>query len=150
MESNHTRRIDDAAWLTEQAELLRAGRLQDIDAEGLEKLINDAHQRLESELFIVTVDFLWFALDDYVRQGSDSRVRWRVREQQDKVLFFLRRRPSLRQLLDQPDWIRHAFDEATGYARHSIPLGTELPATCPWKADELLDPKTFPAPEENS
>ncbi len=96
------KQADLYSWALRQAELLRAGRLSEIDAAAIAEEIDDVgaeeYHRLESALRILMLHLLKWD------QQPDKRSRsWTasVREQRRRVLRQLRKNPGLRSRLDE-------------------------------------------------
>jgi Domain of unknown function DUF29 len=110
------------SWALRQAELLRAGRLSEIDpvaiAEEIDDVGEEQYDKLESALRVLMLHLL-----KWDRQ-PDSRSRsWTstVREQRRRVLRQLHKNPGLKSRLDE------ALGEGYEDARDEASAGTALP-----------------------
>jgi Domain of unknown function DUF29 len=110
--------VDLYSWALRQAELLRAGRLTEIDAAAIAEEIDDVgdeqYDKLESALRVL---IKW---DHQPDQRSRSWTA-SVREQRRHVLRQLRKNPGLRSRLNE------ALGEAYEDARDEAPVETSLP-----------------------
>jgi hypothetical protein len=136
------------SWARRQAELLRAGRLTEIDAVAIAEEIDDVgeeqYDKLESALRVLMLHLLKW------NHQSDSRSRsWSltIREQRRRVLRQLRKNPGLRSRLDEAlgDAYEDARDEAS--AETGLPMSV-FPAQRPFDYPEIMDrPVVWPGDE---
>jgi hypothetical protein len=136
------------SWARRQAELLRAGRLTEIDALAIAEEIDDVgeeqYDKLESALRVLMLHLLKW------NHQSDSRSRsWTltIREQRRRVLRQLRKNPGLRSRLDEAlgDAYEDARDEAS--AETGLPMSV-FPAQRPFDYPEIMDrPVVWPGDE---
>jgi hypothetical protein len=137
------------SWALRQAELLRAGRLTEIDAAAIAEEIDDVgeeqYDKLESALRVLMLDLL-----KWDRQ-PDSRSRsWTltVREQRRRVLRQLHKNPGLKSRLDEAlgEAYEDARDEAS--AETGLPLSV-FPVRRPFEYAEILKrPFIWPGDED--
>src|SRR5271169_6851417 len=134
-----TKEADLYSWAVHQAELLRAGRLAEIDALAIAEEIDDVgeeqYDKLESALRVLMLHLLKWT------HRSDSRSRsWTltIREQRRRVLRQLRKNPGLRSRLDEAlgDAYEDARDEAS--AETGLPLKV-FPAERPFEYAEIME-----------
>ena len=136
------------SWARRQAELLRAGRLTEIDAVAIAEEIDDVgeeqYDKLESALRVLMLYLLKW------NHQSDSRSRsWAltIRDQRRRVLRQLRKNPGLRSRLDE------ALGDAYEDARDEAPAETGLPMSVfpverPFDYREIMDrPIVWPGDE---
>jgi predicted nucleic acid-binding Zn-ribbon protein len=138
------------SWASEQAALLRAGRLAEIDTENLADEIDDVgsaqYDKLESALTELLQHMLKW--DHQPERWSRS---WQntIREQRRRVLRQLDRNPGLKSRLEE------ALLEAYQYGRDRASTETDLdvatfPPTLPYAFDEIMDrDHTFEPSKEN-
>jgi hypothetical protein len=136
------------SWARRQAELLRAGRLTEIDAVAIAEEIDDVgeeqYDKLESALRVLMLHLLKW------NHQSDSRSRsWTltIREQRRRVLRQLRKNPGLRSRLDEAlgDAYEDARDEAS--AETGLAMGV-FPVQRPFDYPEIMDrPIVWPGDE---
>jgi hypothetical protein len=114
--------VDLYSWALRQAELLRAGRLMEIDAAAIAEEIDDVaeeqYDKLESALRVVMLHLLKWDHQPDKRSRSWTAS---VREQRRRVLRQLRKNPGLRSRLGE------ALGEAYEDARDEASAETGLP-----------------------
>ena len=134
-----TRHEDDPhAWAFEQAALLKAGRLADLDILNLADEIEDVgrheYDKLESTLAIVIGHLLTWDFQEGRRSRSwvDS-----IREHRKGAIRQLRKAPSLRGR--QSEVLEDAYERGEGDAliETGLPEST-LPSECPYAWDEIM------------
>lgn len=135
---------DFQAWLLEQASLLRAGRLVDLDmqniAEELEGMGRNQRHKIESHLVRILHHLLKLQFQSGRRTRSWSLS---IAESRQRIAQIVRDSPSLRSL---PSDI---LGEAYAKGRHNASLETgiplaDLPETCPYKISDVLDETFLP------
>jgi hypothetical protein len=128
---------DETAWLEQTADLLRAGRLGEIDPNTLAEYLTDMAKRDRREVFSRLVVLLAHLLKwDHQPDRRSGSWRGTIREQ----------RRELRQLLESSTLRNHAasvFADAYAEARAQAADETELdvgvfPAESPWDLDAAL------------
>jgi ribosomal protein L29 len=135
---------DFYAWATEQAQLLRAGRLEDADidniAEEIQSLARGERRELVSRLEVLLVDLLKWRF-----QPSHRDTNWRltIREQRRKIARHLQENPSLAATLGAA--IEDAYGDSLFAAQRETGLSEDtFPATCPYAASEILSDSFLP------
>lgn len=134
---------DAVAWAYEQAALLRSGQLSAIDAFNIAEEIEDVgksiHRDLKSRMTVLVTHLLkWQSQPD--RRGNS----WlgTIREQRNEIEDLLKDNPSLRRTLDDEEWLRrvwrNATDQAEAATRKSFPPGWI------WPIEQVLDRSFFP------
>lgn len=137
---------DVVAWATEQAALLRAGRLDEIDAEHIADEIEDVAR---AEIRELTKRMA--ALLGYLIEWRFSPARRRpncgpaIHRLRDAVARRLRRMPGLEASLGDPDFWADAWDDAIEAVANDLPYAG-LPSTCPWSAKQILTHDFLPDP----
>ncbi len=135
---------DVIAWANEQARLLRAGQFDRLDIEHLAEEIEDVgkseQRELASRMAVLLAHLLKWQFQPERRSRSWDAT---IRVQRDGVARRLRRTPSLRQSLDDPDWWCDAWDDALARAIDETGL-SDFPDQCPWLVAEILDPNWKP------
>ncbi len=134
-----SKEADLYSWALRQAELLRAGRLMEIDPAAIAEEIDDVgeeqYDKLESALRILMLHLLkWDCHPDRRSRSWTASVR----EQRRRVLRQLRRNPGLKSRLDEAllEAYEDARDEASGET--GLPLDT-FPAARPYEYAELME-----------
>ncbi|GJD65374.1 DUF29 domain-containing protein [Methylobacterium frigidaeris] len=130
---------DTYAWALEQARLLRAGRLDAVDAEHvaeeLESLGKSEFAKLRSGLRVLVMHML-----KWDQQPEHRTASWifSIREQRRRYEQVIRENPSLRPR--RPAALAEAYEEARLWAANETHLQPEeFPGTCPYTWDDLLD-----------
>ncbi|MDR3474021.1 MAG: DUF29 domain-containing protein [Devosia sp.] len=135
---------DFALWSAEQAELLRAGKLDRVDlqniAEEIESLGRSQKHELRSRMTVLLMHLL-----KWERQPEHRSRSWAstIRTQRQEIEVELEDSPSLRSLPGEilakvyPAARRRTSDETT--------IFLELfPQTCPYTIEQILDPDFLP------
>jgi hypothetical protein len=136
------------SWALRQAELLRAGRLSEIDPAGIAEEIDDVgdeqYDKLESALRVLMLHLLKWDNQPTMRSCSWTMT---VREQRRRALRQLRKNPGLKSRLDEAlaDAYEDARDEAS--SETGLPLRA-FPATRPFDYAEIMErPIVWPGDE---
>jgi hypothetical protein len=142
--STQTYSDDYYGWAMHNAELLRQGRLGEIDseriAEELEDMGGSKERELESRLGVLLAHLLKWV---YQPERRESSWRATIREQRIRVARVLRKNPSLKSKLDE------AFSEAYVDSRLIAMRETGLdestfPETCPFSLAQTLSDDYWP------
>jgi len=135
---------DFYAWLNEQAGLLRAGRLSELDtqnvAEEIESMGRSEKRELVSRLKILLMHLLKWQF-----QPSHRGASWRnsINTGRDDFTDLLNDSPSLGSQL--PVAMATAYRRARRDAADETQLGsTVFPAVCPWTFDQIADSNFWP------
>lgn len=140
---------DFYAWATEQAALLRAGRIDAADiahlAEEIESMGKTEKRELVSRLAVLLTHLLKW------RYQPDRRSRsWEltIRIQRLEVRDHLADNPSLKALLSEA--LGAAYERAilAAAAETGLPESS-FPALCPWTFDQLDDAAFWPDAEQH-
>jgi hypothetical protein len=134
-----TRYEDDLyTWVMEQVKLLRAGRLDEIDAENIAEELSDVgveqYDKLESALEVLLMHMLKW---DHQPERRTRGWRLTIREQRQRASKQLRKNPGLKSRLAEA--IEDGFD--LGRTRAAREMGIEpelLPAACPYDWDTIM------------
>ena len=106
-----TKRDDLYSWAVRQAELLRAGRLSEIDpvaiAEEIDDVGEEEYHRLESALRVAMLHLLKW---DHQRDRRSRSWALSIREHRRRVLRQLRKSPGLKSQLDEA--LEAAYEDA--------------------------------------
>jgi hypothetical protein len=137
---------DIVAWAEEQARLLRAGRLTELDIEHIAEEIEDVgkseQRELASRLSLLLAHLIKWRFQPERRGNSWLRT---MRAQRHSLAIRLRRTPSLRVMLRDPDWIEAIWQDAVGIAAAET-WRADLPESCPWTLSQVLDQDWMPEP----
>ena len=134
---------DVVAWSEEQARLLRAKRLSDLDIEHIADEVEDLgrgeKRELASRLVVLLAHLLkWWAQPE--RRGASWRGT--IREQRAEVADVLQDAPSPRALMSEPAWMERTWNCAHGRAMAETSRD-DVPDSCPWTVDQILDADFF-------
>jgi len=127
------------AWASRQAELLRAGSLNELDldhiAEELDDVGNEIDERLESALTILFMHMLKWDFQPDRRSRSWEAT---IREQRKRIATLLRKNPSLKARLAaaQQSGYDYGRDRASGET--DIPVET-FPETSPYSWQDVTE-----------
>lgn len=134
---------DFYAWLMENAELLREGRLDAVDtlhlAEELEDMGRSERRAIESYLKVLMVHLL-----EWRHQPERRGTSWElsIANARDAISRRLEDSPSLRSKL--PDMVSARYPNARRHTALETGLLIEdLPDTCPFTVEQLLDEGYF-------
>ena len=135
---------DFALWSAEQADLLRAGKLDRIDlenvAEEIESLGRSDRREIVSRLTVVLVHLLKWQVQADGRTNSWAAS---IVENRDAIADILAASPSLR---PYPATVLERAYRAAPLAASGetgLPL-SEFPSTCPYSVEQILDPDFWP------
>ena len=127
------------SWALRQAELLRAGRLTEIDAEAIAEEIDDVgdeqFDKLESALRVLMLHLL-----KWDRQPSMRSRSWTltIREQRRRAERQLRKNPGLKSKLDEA--LEGAYEDARleAASESGLPLSV-FPVRRPFEYSEIME-----------
>lgn len=135
---------DIVAWARQQAQLLRTGRFAELDIEHIAEEIEDVgkseQRELASRMAVLLAHLLKWQYQPG-RRGSSWEAT--IRAQRNSIARRLRRTPSLINAFNDAEWWADAWDDALAAAIEETGL-TDFPATCPWKAEQVLDSEWLP------
>ncbi len=139
---------DVVAWSQEQAALLRAGRLAEIDIEHIAEEIEDVG-RAEIRDFSKRMAVLLRHLIDYrflsAQTGTSGATA--IHRYRDSIERRLRRTPSLTAALADPDFWADSWCDAVEAASSGSRLAyVDLPDVCPWSLKQILVHDFLPNP----
>ena len=136
--------IDDSLWLEETIELLKAKKFDALDLdnliEELEDLGNEKKFRVAS--FLQQIIRHALLLQFWISEREYNQAHW-----QAEIISFqyqLKRylTTNLRQYLEQE--FEQIYFESLRYVRQKNDNKVNLPDTCPYSLEELLDPNWLP------
>ena len=143
-----TKEADLYSWALRQAELLRAGRLADIDPAGIAAEIDDVGEeqylRLESALRVLMLQLLKWDHQPAMRSRSWTLA---VVEQRRRVERQLKKNPGLKSQLEEA--LAAAYEDARDEAANEtgLPLRT-FPASRPFDYAQIMErPIVWPGDE---
>ena len=136
--------VDIIVWASEQAALLRAGKLLDIDsariAEEIEDVGKSERRELASRMAVLLAHLLKWQFQPGRRGSSWQRM---IKEQRRGIAVHLRETPSLKTSLADPNWQEGVWADATSKAIDETGLDL-FPEECPWTIEQVLSPKFYP------
>lgn len=137
---------DIVAWSEQQASLLRAGRLAELDianiAEEIEDLGKSERRELANRMAVLLAHLLKW---QHQPERRDRSWEATIRHQRERILRRLARTPSLKTSLADPDWWLDAWGDARLQFAEETGIGFDaLPSERPWTADQILDPGFWP------
>jgi len=143
-----TKEADLYSWALRQSELLRAGRLAEIDPAGIAEEIDDVgdeqYDKLESALRVLMLHLLKWDRQPAMRSRSWTLS---VLEQRRRVQRQLRKNPGLKSRLDEA--LTDAYEDARieASSETGLPLRA-FPATRPFEYPEFMErPIVWPGDE---
>lgn len=135
---------DFYSWTCEQAELLKAGRFNELDVlnlvEEIETMGRSEKRELESRLTILLVHLLKWQYQP-TRRGRS----WQLTIQEQRLEFFdvLNDNPGLKPQLQE--LLTHSYRKAKIRASKETGLDTSsFPGNCPWEFVQLMDDAFLP------
>jgi hypothetical protein len=144
-----TKEADLYSWALRQAELLRAGRLSDIDPVGIAEEIDDVgdeqYDKLESALRVLMLHMLKW---DHQPDRRSRSWTLTVLEQRRRVERQLRKNPGLKSRLDEA--LSDAYEDARleAASETGLPMRT-FPVSRPFEYPEIMErPMIWPGDEE--
>jgi len=130
---------DFYGWTQQQANLIRSGKISDLDMnnilEELSRLGKSKNQELEGQIAILLAHLLkWkFQVESHTKLWASS-----IKDQQKAVANILRKNPSLKP--DVPKLLIQAYKSVLFMAEHESSVSSKyhFPKECPWSIDEAL------------
>lgn len=137
---------DLAAWASEQARLLRAGRFDLLDIEHIAGEIEDVgkseQRELASRMAVLLAHLLKWQYQPGRRGASWEKT---IRAQRKEIRYALDESPSLMPKLEENRWLDMVWARAVAQAVSETGLDC-FPDTCPWlMQDEVLCEDWLPA-----
>jgi hypothetical protein len=127
---------DFYAWSIEQAQLLREGRFDLIDAqniaEEIESLAKHDRREVSSRLVVLQCHLLKW---QYQPQRRGRSWRSTIRTQRRELDTVLADSPSLKAALRDSDWLHQVWNHSRECAEDETGLQC-FPEYCPWRIDE--------------
>ena len=131
-------------WLEETVQLLREGRVTELDVNHLIEEIEDMgisqKNALESNLIVLLMHLLKWKYQPEKQSGS-----WRgsIREHRRRILKAFRNSPSLKRYFEEI--FQESYQEARKQAADETGLCLNIfPTNCPLKIEQILDPEYLP------
>jgi hypothetical protein len=139
-----TYETDFCVWTQQQADLLRQGRLDELDVENvIEELATLG--RSEFDAFTSALERLTQHLLKWQYQQAKRSKSWlaTIREQRKRIRKLLRKNPSFRARFEEA--LAEAYDDGRSDAAFEteLPLST-FPEQCPYTWEQLTDENWLP------
>ena len=135
---------DVVAWSTEQARLLREGRLDLLDivhlAEEIEDVGKSEQRELANRIAVLLVHLLKWQRQPG-RRGASCQLT--IRNQRRGIARRLDETPSLRAKLVEADWWDGIWGDAIAQTAEETGF-SDFPETCPSESSEVLDEAWLP------
>jgi hypothetical protein len=135
---------DVIAWANEQATFLQAGEFDRLDIENLYEELLDMgasyHLELEHRAAILIAHLLKWQVQPERRGNSWLRT---IKEQRKRIVRRLKKTPSLKHDIDDPEWLEGVYFDGAEMARKETGLDN-FPEVCPWTFEQLIDEQFFP------
>ena len=129
---------DIIVWATEQAALLRAGKLSALDIEHIAEEIEDVGKSEKRELSSRMAVLLSHLLKwEYQADRRSKSWTSTISDQRKRIALAMKATPSLRASLTDEDWLEEAWLDARSQARTETGLDN-FPESCPWTMDQVL------------
>jgi len=136
--------VDVIAWAEQQAALLRAGRLEELDIPHIAEEIEDVGKSEQRELASrMTVLLMYLLKWRYQSERRGSRWRNTIAAQRRAIAVRIKRTPSLQVTLRNPAWWEEVWADAVAAATAETGLG-DFPAVCPWALSAIQDAVWLP------
>ncbi len=135
---------DIVAWANEQARLLRAGQIDQLDlkhiAEEIEDVGKSEQRELASRMSVLLAHLLKWEFQPLRRSSSWSLT---IKEQRRLLARRLTKTPSLVPMLEDPEWIDEIWIDAKAIAEKETGLDA-FPEICIWRLTEVLSEDWLP------
>ena len=134
---------DYYGWTRKNADLLRRGRLSEIDVENIAEELEDMggtrQRELDGRLGVLLAHLLKWK---YQPPGTKS-WRFTIKEQRRRIARILRKNPSLKHELN--DTFLESYGDAVLIAAREAGMEEEaFPPACPWTIEQVMDGEFFP------
>ncbi|MBK5931451.1 DUF29 domain-containing protein [Halochromatium salexigens] len=143
---------DYSQWTQRNAELLRAGRFEELDIEHLLEELSDMSKSDRRELhsrFLILIahllkwQFQYQTLSERWREFKGDSWRSTIIEQRQQISVLLRKSPGLKSVLEETSI--DAYADAVELAHKETRLvRTTFPRACPYSIKQLLDDEFYP------
>lgn len=137
---------DFHAWATQSAELIRQGRLSELDlehiAEELDSMGASERRELLNRLQILVMHLLKYQFQPE-RRGKSWKLT--ILHQRTAIERLLKQSPSLKRLLENPAELRDVYQKAVREAMLETDLDRSVfPLECPYRVEEILGDEFWP------
>lgn len=137
---------DVVAWANEQARLIRAGRLDQLDlvhiAEEIEDVGKSEQRELAHRMSVLLMHLLKWEFQLSHRSNSWTST---IREQRKSITRRLQKTPSLIKSLTEDDWLSDVWLDARNDAAKETGIEFDkFPEHCPWNMADVLQENWLP------
>lgn len=134
---------DLAAWAAHQAELLKAGRMQDLDVanliEEMEAMSRKEHRELLRRMSILIAHLLKWTYQPTHRGNSWRRT---ILDQRQEINDLIEDSPSLANHFDEMEWLQKAWQRGVQQAINETGI-KNLPQQPIWTINEIREKDFF-------
>lgn len=138
------REYDPYGWAVQTAQLLRDGKMSEVDFDGIVEELDEMGGSQENQL-ISRLAQLIFHLLKWQFQPDFRGRSWRgtIKEQRKRAGILIKKNPGLKsKILDS---IVDAYDIALSLTEKETPLDMKLfPETCPYTFEQIMNETFFP------
>ncbi|QDQ27524.1 DUF29 domain-containing protein [Chitinimonas arctica] len=129
---------DVVAWANEQAALIRAGKFEQLDLEHIAEEIEDVGKSEQREL-ANRMAILLAHLLKWQFQSERRGASWKntINVQREAIAWRLRKTPSLKHDVADPEWWQYVWGDATDLAGRETGLDG-FPKACPWPFETIM------------
>jgi hypothetical protein len=135
---------DIVAWAEQQAALLRAGKLEELDLDNIAEEIDDVGKRekheLKSRLAVLIAHLLKWQLQPERRGHSWSAT---IENQREEIEDLFDEMPSLKHMLEDEAFIKRAWRRARGIVIDETGM-SQVPRLPVWHIETILDQNFLP------
>lgn len=137
---------DVVAWANEQAALLRAGELSDIDVQHIADEILDVGRReqraLASRMAMLLAQLLKW---QFQRSRRNKSGQFEILTERKEVAYVLNEVPSLCGKFSDTAWLDIVWSRALGIASNETGLDLDvLPELLPWDLEDVVSQDFYP------
>ena len=127
------------SWVEEHVALLRAGRLEEIDAENIAEELSDVgseqYDKLESSVRVLVMHMLKW---DQQPEKQSASWLYSIDEHRERILRLLKKNPGLKSRIEEA--VSEAYPSAVRWASLETRLPrSEFPRECPYSWDRILN-----------
>ncbi|MXP50283.1 DUF29 domain-containing protein [Pantoea sp. Eser] len=137
---------DVVAWASEQAALLRAGKLSQIDIKNIAEEIEDVgkseKRELASRMAVLLAHLLKWKFQPTHRGKSWELT---IKGHRDLIVRRLNKTPSLKNALSDPEWLADVWFDARADSSKETGIGLDIfPEDSIWTTDTTLSNEFYP------
>jgi hypothetical protein len=137
--------LDFYAWALEQAQLIRASRLTEIDLDNVAEEIESYAKTERRDVGQFVSDLLGLMLKWVAFPGLQCpHAQLPIEQQRHKVACRLKDSPSLMTILQNDISLLYNRARMTTLAETGLPNAT-FPTTCPWSFEQIMDKGFWPS-----